>query len=36
MLVDTQAKVSDDDGAPLGDVMAHRSLDEVLQYLTFT
>jgi hypothetical protein len=36
MSVDTQVKVSDDDGAPVDDVTAYRSLVGVPQYLIFT
>ena len=34
--VDTQVKVSDDDGVPIGDAMSCQSLVEALQYLIFT
>jgi hypothetical protein len=35
-LVDTLAKLSDDDGAPVSDTTAYWSLTRALQYLTFT
>jgi hypothetical protein len=35
-LVDTQAKLSDDDGSPVADATSYRSLTGVLQYLTFS
>jgi hypothetical protein len=35
-LVDTHAKISEDDGAPVADAMSYRSLTNVLQYLTFS
>jgi hypothetical protein len=35
-LVDTQAKVSSDMGAPVSDPTAYRSLAGALQYLIFT
>jgi hypothetical protein len=34
--VDTQAKLSDDDGPPVDDATAYRSLTDALQYLTFS
>jgi hypothetical protein len=34
--VDTQAKLSEDDGPPVADSTAYRSLTGVLQYLTFS
>jgi hypothetical protein len=36
MSVDTHAKVSDDDGALVGDAITYWSLTRALQYLTFT
>jgi hypothetical protein len=36
MHVDTQAKLSEDDGPPVADAMAYRSLTGPLQYLTFS
>jgi hypothetical protein len=36
MPVDTHAKVSDDDGALVGDAIAYWSPTRALQYLTFT
>ncbi|XP_039822954.1 uncharacterized mitochondrial protein AtMg00810-like [Panicum virgatum] len=35
-LVDTQAKLSEDEGTPVADPTAYRSLAGALQYLTFT
>jgi hypothetical protein len=34
--VDTQAKLSEDDGPPVADAMSYRSLTGALQYLTFS
>jgi hypothetical protein len=34
--VDTQAKLSKDDGAPVAEATSNRSLTGVLQYLTFS
>jgi hypothetical protein len=34
--VDTQAKLSEDDGPPVADATSYRSLTGVLQYLTFS
>jgi hypothetical protein len=34
--IDTQAKLSEDDGPPIADVTAYRSLTGALQYLTFS
>jgi hypothetical protein len=36
MLVDTKAKISDNNGAPVDDMTAYRSLIGALHYLTFT
>jgi hypothetical protein len=35
-LVDTQAKLSEDDGPPIADATSYRSLTGALQYLTFS
>jgi hypothetical protein len=34
--VDTQAKLSEDDGAPVANATSYRSLTGALQYLTFS
>jgi hypothetical protein len=34
--VDTQAKLSEDDGPPVADATSYRSLTGALQYLTFS
>jgi hypothetical protein len=34
--VDTQAKLSEDDGPPIADATSYRSLTSALQYLTFS
>jgi hypothetical protein len=34
--VDTQAKLSEDDGPSIADAMSFRSLTDALQYLTFS
>jgi hypothetical protein len=36
MPVDTQAKLSEDDGSPVADTTSYRSLTDALQYLTFS
>jgi hypothetical protein len=34
--VNTEAKLSEDDGPPVADAMSYRSLTSLLQYLTFS